>query len=88
MTKFVAFVAFLLGIIGNAHAVPPEGDYTFHWRGGDEILIDKFGDNALGDRPLSVLIRFTVPGPDWTGTLFSLRAKQGKPSMTVTAFRY
>ena len=88
MTKFVAFVAFLLGIIGNAHAVPPEGDYTFHWRGGDEILIDKFGDNAFGDRPLSVLIRFTVPGPDWTGTLFSLRAKQGKPSMTVTAFRY
>ena len=28
MTKFVAFIAFLLGILGNAHAVPPVLNYA------------------------------------------------------------
>lgn len=45
-------------------------------------------DWPKGDGPISLSLRFTAPGKDWTGTLLSRRAKPGEASLTVTAFKH
>jgi len=60
----------------------------WHWQSGDEPSGHELDRVKIGTGPLTVAVRFVVPGPDWTGTLLSRRAKPGEPSLTVTAFRH
>lgn len=58
------------------------------WPANEAKTPAAFDALALGAGPVSVAVRFTAPGADWTGTLLSRRARPGEPSLTVTAFRH
>lgn len=45
-------------------------------------------DLRTSSAPLTVRLRFTAPGKDWTGTLLSRRAPPGQPSLCVTGFKH
>jgi len=75
-------------VLADAESADLPNADAWHWTSGDNASGHELDGIKIGAGPLTVAVRFTVPGPDWTGTLLSRRAKPGEPSLTVTAFRH